>query len=192
MSFDPAGSGRILDAALPQFAERGYENTTLDAVGAAAGLDRPSVELLFPTNATLFAVLLNRELDRVRTQVIDAVPTDAGQLSVGRAVGRAVDDLVAQIRAHGTSWRLLLQSDFGSFGDRHAREELRDVLRTRLGWLVTSGVSLQPSDARPVSELLATMLAAMVEVSIDPVLAGDRMLSSATVERGLDRLFGAR
>jgi AcrR family transcriptional regulator len=189
MSFDPAGSGRILDAALQQFAERGYENTTLEAVGAAASADRPSVELLFPTKATLFSVLLNRELDRVRTQVIDAVPTEAGGLSVGQAVGRALDVLVAHIRTNPASWRLLLQSDFGSFGERHAREELRDVLRTRLRWLVASASNLDAADGRSVSELLSAMLAAMVEVSIDPLLAGDSVVRSDTVEDALDRLF---
>ncbi|HEY8582336.1 MAG TPA: helix-turn-helix domain-containing protein, partial [Capillimicrobium sp.] len=93
MSLDPARSARILDAALVQFSQRGYENTTLDAVGAAAGVDRPSIDLLFPTKATLFAILVNRELERVRTQVIDAVPTDAGGATVVRAVGQALDAL---------------------------------------------------------------------------------------------------
>ena len=192
MTLDPAGSGRILDAALVQFSQRGYENTTLDAVGAAAGVDRPSIELLFPTKATLFAILVNRELDRVRTQVIDAVPTDAGGATVGQAVGQALDTLVARIRASAPSWRLLLQADFGSFGERHAREELRDVLRTRLRWLVASASALEAGDGRPVAEMLAMMLAATVEVSLDPLLAGDRVLPAATVEQALDRLLAPR
>jgi AcrR family transcriptional regulator len=191
MSFDPAGSGRILDAALPQFAEHGYEHTTLDAVGAAAGLDRPSVELLFPTKATLFAVLVNRELDRVRTQVIESVPTDAGDAPVGTAVARAVEALMARIRADGMSWRLLLQADFGSFGERYAREELRDVLRCRLRWLIGSAAPLEGEAGEAVAELLGTLLAAMVELSIDPLLAGDPAMSPTTLERGLRGLFAA-
>lgn len=189
MTLDPAGSGRILDAALRQFAERGYENTTLDAIGAAAGIDLPNVELLFPTKATLFAILVNRELDRVRTQVIEAVPTEAGETSVGRAVGQALLELVGRIRTEGASWRLLLQADFGSFGERHAREELRDVLRTRLRWLVASAVTLDGADRRAVSEALATMIAATVEVSLDPLLAGDAILEPEAVERALDLLL---
>ncbi|HEY8581646.1 MAG TPA: hypothetical protein VIL49_01825, partial [Capillimicrobium sp.] len=90
------------------------------------------------------------------------------------------------------SWRLLLQADFGSFGERHAREELRDVLRTRLRWLVASAPALEPGDRRPVAELLAMMLAATVEVSLDPLLAGDRVLPPATVEHALDRLLARR
>lgn len=192
MTFDPAGSGRILDAALPQFAERGYENTTLDAVGAAAGVDRAGVEMLFPTKATLFAILVNRELDRLRNQVIDAVPTDAGDLTVGRAVGRALDELLARMRADAASWRLILLADFGSFGERHAREELRDVLRTRLRWLVASAAPLDPNDRRLISEMLALMLASMVEVSLEPLLSGDQVTPPAAVERALDRLFAVR
>lgn len=189
MSFDALGSGRVLDVALRQFSEHGYENTTLDAVGQAAGLDRPSLELLFPTKASLFAILVNRELDRVRTQVIDAVPTDAGDASVGRAVALALDALVAVIRGNAASWRLLLQADFGSFGERHAREEVRDVLRTRLRWLVASAAPLDPPDRRPVAEALGTMIASMVEVSLDPLLAGDGILAPETVEQALDRLL---
>ena len=189
MSFDEPGSGHVLDAALRQFSERGYENTTLDAVGQAAGVDRPSLELLFPTKASLFAILVNRELDRVRTQVIDAVPTDAGGATVGRAVARALDELVVVIRTNPSSWRLLLQADFGSFGERHAREEVRDVLRTRLRWLVASGAPLDPPDRRPVAEALGTMIASMVEVSLDPLLAGDGILAPGTVEHALDRLL---
>lgn len=192
MSFDLAGSGRILDAALPQFAERGYENTTLEAVAAAAGVDRPSVELLFPTKASLFGILVNRELDRVRQQVIQAVPTDGSGESVGEAVGRAFADILALVRGHAMSWRLLFHADFGSFGERHAKEELRDVLRTRLRWLVASTVPLGQPERGQVSELLAIMLAAMFEVSVDPLLAGDRVTPPGEVGESLDLLFDAR
>lgn len=192
MTSDPAGSGRILDAALEQFSERGYENTTLDAVGRAAGLDRPTVELLFPTKATLFATLLNRELDRVRNQVIDAVPTDAGGASVGRAVAAALVGLLHRMRATAPSWRLLLQADFGSFGDRHAREELRDVLRTRLRWLLASATPLDPPARDPVAVALSTMIAATVEVSLDPLLSGDGVLAPEVVAQALDALLHAR
>lgn len=189
MTHDPRGVGRILDAALAQFAERGYENTTLDAVGAAAGVDRPSLELLFPTKATLFARLLDRELDRVRAQVVDAVPADARGMRPGRAVADALDALLTRMRASAPSWRLLLQADFGSFGDRRAREEVRDLLRARLRRLVASTAGLEPDDERAVAETLATMIAATVEVSLDPLLAGDGVLEPRLVEHALDRLL---
>jgi AcrR family transcriptional regulator len=189
---DPAGSGPILDAALPQFAERGYENTTLDAVAAAAGIDRPTIELLFATKARLFTTLLDRELDRIRVQIIDAVPTDAGGDSMGRAVGRALQRLTAGARARPASWRLILLADFGSYGQRHARDELRDVLRTRLRWLVASAASLEPHDRRVVSETLAVMVASLFEVNLGSLLAGEPVIPPTAVEYALERIFGPR
>lgn len=189
MNADPAGSGRILDAALPQFAERGYESTTLDAIGAAAGIDRPTIEMVFATKATLFSALVDRELDRIRLQIVDSVPTDAGERSIGRAIGAALDDLLEGVSANQGSWRLLLLSDFGSFGEPHAREQLRDVLRTRLRWLVASAAPLRPHDRRPVSEMLALMLAALFEVDLDPLLSGRPVTPPRAVEQALDRLF---
>jgi AcrR family transcriptional regulator len=189
---DPAGNGPILDAALPQFAERGYENTTLDAIGVAAGIDRPGIELLFATKARLFATLLDRELDRVRLQISAAVPTDAGEDSLGRAVGRALDRLLARVRDSPSSWRLVVLADFGSYGERHARDEVRDVLRTRLRWLVASAAPLEPHDRRIVSETLAVMVAALFEVSLGPLLAGEPVTPPNEVEHALDLLFGPR
>jgi AcrR family transcriptional regulator len=192
VTLDSAAGGPILDAALPQFAEHGYENTTLDAIGAAAGVDRPAIELLFETKARLFAALLDRELERVRDQVVDAVPTDAGDDAVGRAVGRALERLLDRAQGSAGSWRLVLLADFGSYGERRARDELRDVLRERLRWLVASAAAFDPQDRRVVSETLAAMVAALFEVSLEPLLAGERVIPPVAVEHALDRLLGPR
>ncbi len=188
-SFDPAGSDRILDAALAQFAQRGYENTTLEAVGAAAGIDRPSLELMFPTKARLFGVLVNRELERLCRQVIDAVPIDGGEATVGEAVGSALADLLALVRGHAMSWRLIMHADFGSFEECQAKDEVREVLSTRLRWLVASTAPVGGPDRRRASALMGRMLAALLELNIELVVNGVPTTLPAEVVEGLDALF---
>jgi AcrR family transcriptional regulator len=59
----------ILDAALRLFAERGYEATSLQDVGAAAGLSRGSPGYFFGSKEDLYRAVLERGLGQVRTAV---------------------------------------------------------------------------------------------------------------------------
>ncbi len=59
----------ILDAALRLFAERGYEATSLQDVGALAGVSRGTPGYFFGSKEELYRAVLERGLERVRAAV---------------------------------------------------------------------------------------------------------------------------
>jgi len=67
---DPARSREaILDAAARLFAERGFANTSLSEVGAAAGLSRGTPGYFFGSKQELYRAVLDRSLAEVRQAV---------------------------------------------------------------------------------------------------------------------------
>ena len=59
----------ILDAAERLFASRGYEGTSLQEVGAAAGVSRGTPSYFFRSKAELYRAVLERSFDQVRNAV---------------------------------------------------------------------------------------------------------------------------
>lgn len=59
----------ILDAAERLFAERGYEATSLQEVGTAAGVSRATPGYFFGSKAELYRAVLDRAFDEVRAAV---------------------------------------------------------------------------------------------------------------------------
>ncbi len=59
----------VLDAALRLFAERGYEATSLQDVGALAGVSRGTPGYFFGSKEELYRAVLERGLERVRAAV---------------------------------------------------------------------------------------------------------------------------
>ena len=56
----------VLEAALAEFAARGYEGTSTEDIARRAGISQPYLFRLFPTKKSLFLALLPRGFQRVR------------------------------------------------------------------------------------------------------------------------------
>lgn len=89
----------ILDAAFALFLERGYEGTSVEAIAEAAGVTKPVVYSCYESKEELFKALLQREEERVLTQLAAAFPEapdldDPEQVLIGgfTAFLRAVAD----------------------------------------------------------------------------------------------------
>ena len=65
----PARRAAILDAAERLFAERGYDATSLNEVGAAAGVSRGTPGYFFGSKAELYRAVLERAFAEVREAV---------------------------------------------------------------------------------------------------------------------------
>lgn len=76
----------ILDAARNAFATRGYEQTTIRAVAAAAGIDASMVMRYFGSKAGLFAAAATIDLDP--PELASAAPRRRGEVLVRHFVGR--------------------------------------------------------------------------------------------------------
>jgi len=59
----PSTKDRILDAALASFASRGYEATSLDAVGKGLDLTKQSILYWFPSKDALLEAVIARSAD---------------------------------------------------------------------------------------------------------------------------------
>ena len=78
----------ILDAAEQLFAERGYAAASLADVGALAGVSRATPGYFFGSKAELYAAVMDRALDEVRSAV------RAGR-ERGMASSRPVEEILA-------------------------------------------------------------------------------------------------
>ena len=74
---------RTLEAAVQLMGERGYEKTTLAAIGEAAGYSRGLATHHFGSKADLFARVIRWISDKLRRQVVFAGANDGSRLSSG-------------------------------------------------------------------------------------------------------------
>lgn len=90
LAASPSGtSERILDAALASFAGRGYEATSLDAIGTAIGVRKQTVLHHFGSKQALLEAVVDRSAAEL---------SDALEVALARA-GRGFDRIEALVRA---------------------------------------------------------------------------------------------
>jgi len=115
----------IVDAALREFAEHGFEKATTDAVARRAGISQPYVIRLFGSKRAVFEAALDRAFSAVETAFSDAAAAagDGDPLrAMGAAYGRLLEDRVLLM--------MLLQA-FAASGD----ERVKAVVRERMAGL---------------------------------------------------------
>jgi len=116
----------ILGAARGTFAARGYEQTTIRAVAAQAGVDASMVMRYFGSKAGLFTAAVTMDLDIPDLRLVPA--SDRGELLVRLFVARWEhpvhgDEMIAMLRAGVTS------------------ETVAEQLQSVLGQLVTKPIA---------------------------------------------------
>jgi AcrR family transcriptional regulator len=156
---------KILDAAEPLFARRGFAGIGLAEVAEAVALSKSSLFHHFRSKAQLYAAVMARILARIETPLLRALA--AGGPPVGR-LDRAVDALIDVLAANPTYARLLLRSLFeddelaGDLPEEHdANETIRRIVVALSGVLeegVTAG-ALRPAS---VPHTLQTLIGATV------------------------------
>lgn len=57
--------GRILDAALRIFSEKGFAGASMDDIAAAAGISKPTLYQYFPSKDELFTAMMSQERDHM-------------------------------------------------------------------------------------------------------------------------------
>lgn len=86
---------RVLEAATGVFAKRGYPNTTIDHIVAAARIGVGSFYALFEGKEDCFAQVFDRVLERGRARIVQAIPADAPWEEQAGCALRALLDLIA-------------------------------------------------------------------------------------------------
>ncbi|MQA93439.1 MAG: TetR family transcriptional regulator [Streptosporangiales bacterium] len=108
---------QLLDIGRKLFAERGFDGTSIEEIAAAAGVSKPVVYEHFGGKEGLYAVVVDREMQRLLGMV--AVALEGGHARI--KLERAALALLAYIEEHSEGFRILVRdshaaSGTGSFG----------------------------------------------------------------------------
>lgn len=149
----------VLDSAERLFAERGYESTSLNDVGAAAGVSRGTPGYFFRSKELLYRAVLERCLERVRSAVRSgrerALASDEPpEVVLAGAVGEYFDF----INANPHFVRLMEWEALSGGAQIETLPPHLEAAQEALGAIV-SELALDPSDQAEAEQLLVSMLA---------------------------------
>ena len=102
---------QILDAAFHTFTRRGYRDTAVDEIAAAADTSKGGVYFHFPTKEAIFRELMRTTADRLAAKVERAVALEADP--IGRA-DAALRTVLVTFAGHRTMARLLFVDAMGA------------------------------------------------------------------------------
>ncbi len=168
----PAGSGTreaIAEAARRQFAERGYRDTTLRSVGAAAGVDARLVLHYFGSKRQLFAQTVELPLDPALI-LARLSGTDGGDM--GQRAAEVVLSVLEDPGARGALVALVR----AAVSEPEAAEAIRDVLTERLLTPLARRVGGEQPELRAslmASQMVGLAMARHI-VAIEPLAAATR------------------
>ena len=164
----------VLDAALRLFVERGYQGTSMEAIGEAAGVTKPVVYECYPSKADLFTALLEREERRLLEAVATALPRDADAADVEAL---ATGAFTALLRAAGDApgvRRVVFGSEHGAEPAvrrrfQAGRETVIEQVTSLLSELLEARGAAGTERLAPVlAELLTSLGEGGVRVMLDP------------------------
>jgi AcrR family transcriptional regulator len=156
----------ILQAAMTEFGEHGYEGATTDAIARRAGISQPYVIRLFGTKRDLFAAAVERVFDETTEAFEHAAdgqpPGEARLAAMGGAYIRLLEDR-----------RILLMHLQAFAAAGHA--DIREMVRGRMSALRTRVMELSGADANRMRDFFAVGMLLNVVAALDlpELLGGD-------------------
>jgi len=129
---------RLLDAALEQFAEYGYEAASTNRIIQLAGISKGMLFHYFSNKKLLYAAVIDQGLERIAAFMDHELPGLTGDL-FDRIVGVGLAKLRFYLREPAT-YKLLIDA-FAS----HAPEEVRDIIAERRRRMAEH-LSVRPED----------------------------------------------
>lgn len=137
----------VLDAVLPLFIERGYYETSMDAIAEAAGVTKPVLYDCYPNKDALVRALIDREEGRLIKQITDAFPKNPDINNIEQLL---IDGYIAAFKAvaaNPLSWRALFvaeQLPIPEVAERiHKQRKIQEALVSEIvrAYLDRQGVS---------------------------------------------------
>ena len=143
---------RILDAALDVFAERGYQDATVDHIASSARTSKGGIYFHFPGKEVIFLALLDRSANRLLARLAERVDVQSDPIA---KVDAALWVFVTTFGSHRALARLLLVEARGAGPRFHGR--LFDIqarfvafLKKQLDEAVSQGL-IRPLDTEVAS-----------------------------------------
>ena len=168
---DPEGTrGKILDAALDVFAQKGYHDASVDEIVEQSGTSKGSVYFHFPNKQKLFLALLDKFADLLERRILDAISTEPTPV---RRVSAALEAFMRTFSKYRPFAKILL---IQAVGLGAAFEEKRLQVYDRFAALVKTYLdqAIREGDIPPVDTNIAAYawMGAINEIVIRWVYTG--------------------
>jgi AcrR family transcriptional regulator len=153
----------ILDAALEVYVERGYRDTSMQAVADAAGVTKPVVYECYPNKDELLLALLDREERRLLDAITEALPSNLVSDNVEAVLAAGLTAFLAGAGQAPNSWRVVFDSGRSSTSVVSARvRRVRNAVVGQLRELVRQHMVVAEVDdidrkAPVVAELITSV-----------------------------------
>ncbi|GAA1880874.1 MAG: TetR/AcrR family transcriptional regulator [Williamsia herbipolensis] len=182
---------QMLDAAVKVFAEKGFRETSMDAIAAAADISKPMLYLYHGSKDELFAACLNREGARFIDAMTIGFDPRLRQRDQARTV---IYEFLRFVDANRDSWRVLYRVATGQAAFAGLIAASRARLIEMIADLLRRGTTVERATDREF-ELMAVALVGAGEAVADRISEGDIDLDTAAdimVQMGWHGLAGGK
>lgn len=171
---------QMLDAAIAQFAETGYSETSMDAIASRAKISKPMLYLYYGSKDELFSACIERESGRFLDAMAAGFDASLRQREQARILVR---EFLSYVYSHAASWHVLYRVASSSAGFSGAVTRARTQITGMITELIRQGTTVEASDLD--HELTALALVGAAEAVADRISEGD-----VSIDRATDLLVG--
>lgn len=172
---------QMLDAAIAEFSETGFSDTSMDAIAARASISKPMLYLYYGSKDELFSACIARESARFVEIMSDGFDPAMRQRDQARML---VGTFLRYVHENAQSWRVLYRVASGSEGLASAVTQTRSELTAMITELIRRGTTVESASDIDF-ELTAVALVGAAEAVADRVAEGD-----VSIDRATDLLLG--
>lgn len=165
---------QMLDAAVDVFSDRGFHETSMDAIAAKAEISKPMLYLYYGSKDELFAACIQRE----GLRFVEALaPAGDPGLSPREQLRRALEGFLGFVGKHRKSWMVLYRQAMGQQAFVGSVQSSRDRLIELTAHLLES--STKDPEPGQDFELIAIALVGAGEAVADRVAGGEIEVDAA-------------
>ncbi|GAF45988.1 TetR/AcrR family transcriptional regulator [Rhodococcus wratislaviensis] len=165
---------QMLDAAVDVFSDRGFHETSMDAIAAKAEISKPMLYLYYGSKDELFAACIQRE----GLRFVEALaPAGDPGLSPREQLRRALEGFLGFVGKHRKSWMVLYRQAMGQQAFVGSVQSSRDRLVELTAHLLES--STKDPEPGQDFELIAIALVGAGEAVADRVAGGEIEVDAA-------------
>lgn len=178
-------SQQLLDVTLALIAERGYGAISVQDIADAAGVSKPIIYRIYPSQHALLLALFRREQQRAETALERIVPPGPDERHPADLLLDSLEAILDAVSSNPLTWRLVLFPSEGTPEPvRVLVERRRATLHRRARALVRWGLPYLGLPPRVDEDLLARILVSWAQeyariLLEDPGADRDHLLASA-------------
>lgn len=171
---------RILDAALAEFQDHGYEGTSLQAVAKRAGLTKGAIYWSFRDKQDLFLALVHEQLDVPAEKLMRITEDAPSEVETAPLVSQGMAELIrnqpAVMLLMFEHWSRATRDPKLRGGFNHRQSEMRSAMARALeARHATTGVPLTYPAERLATGILCLAAGIAMQAMVEPAAAPDEL-----------------